>query len=112
LRIQGPDFRVQGSGCRNQGAGCKVQGSGFRVQGSGFRVQGSGFRVQGLGRRAWEATWGVPLALRTCVAPWGGGVPRATYSAGEGEFFIVNLLVRIHLIIEMTLLDRPCAVGV
>jgi len=30
----------------------------------------------------------------------------------EGEFFIDNLLVRIHLIIEMILVDRPCAMGV
>ena len=28
------------------------------------------------------------------------------------EFSIDNLLVRIHLIIEMILVDRPCAVGV
>jgi len=31
---------------------------------------------------------------------------------GEREFFIGNLLVRIHLIIEMILIDRPCAMGV
>ena len=30
----------------------------------------------------------------------------------EREFFIKNLLVRIHLIIEMTSGDRPCAMGV
>ena len=30
----------------------------------------------------------------------------------EKEFFIDNLLVRIHLIIEMVLVDRPCAIGV
>jgi hypothetical protein len=30
----------------------------------------------------------------------------------EREFFIDNLLVRIHLIIEIILVDRPCAVGV
>jgi len=30
----------------------------------------------------------------------------------ERQFFIDNLLVRIHLIIEMILLDRPCAMGV
>ena len=30
----------------------------------------------------------------------------------EREFFIDNLLVRIHLIIEMILADRPCAMGV
>ena len=45
------------------------------VQGSGFRVQGSGFRVQG--------SW-VPIS---------GVLQR--------EFFIDNLLVRIHVIIGM-----------
>jgi hypothetical protein len=30
----------------------------------------------------------------------------------ETEFFIDNLLVRIHLIVEMSLVDRPCAMGV
>ena len=30
----------------------------------------------------------------------------------ETEFFIANLLVRIHLIIEMMLVVRPCAMGV
>jgi len=30
----------------------------------------------------------------------------------QREFFIDNLLVRIHLIIEMILVDRPCATGV
>ena len=30
----------------------------------------------------------------------------------ERDFFIDNLLVRIHLIIEMILVDRPCAMGV
>ena len=32
--------------------------------------------------------------------------------AAEREFLIDNLLVRIHLIIEMILVDRPCAMGV
>ena len=31
---------------------------------------------------------------------------------GEREFFIDNLLVRIHLIIKTILVDRPCAMGV
>ena len=31
------------------------------------------------------------------------------YRGGERGFFIVNLLVQIHLIIEMILVDRPCA---
>ena len=30
----------------------------------------------------------------------------------ERKFFIDNLLVRIHFIIEMALVDRPCAMGV
>jgi len=30
----------------------------------------------------------------------------------ERDFFIDNLLVRIRLIIEMILVDRPCAMGV
>ena len=30
----------------------------------------------------------------------------------EREFFIDNLQVRIHSIIEMVLVDRPCAMGV
>ena len=30
----------------------------------------------------------------------------------EREFVIDNLLARIHLIIEMILVDRPCAKGV
>ena len=30
----------------------------------------------------------------------------------EREFFIDNLLVQIHSVIEMILLDRPCAMGV
>jgi len=30
----------------------------------------------------------------------------------EREFFVDNLLVRIHLIIEIISVDRPCAMGV
>ena len=30
----------------------------------------------------------------------------------EREFFIDNLLVQIHLIVEMILVDRPCVMGV
>jgi len=35
-----------------------------------------------------------------------------TISKEQREFFIDNLLVRIHLIMEMVLVDRPCAMGV
>ena len=40
----------------------------------------------------------------------GGLVSRA--EGGWREFFIGNLLVRIHLVIEMILVDRPRAIGV
>jgi len=32
--------------------------------------------------------------------------------AGMREFFIDNVLVQIHLIIEMILVDRPCTMRV
>jgi hypothetical protein len=35
-----------------------------------------------------------------------------TYLFSEREFFIDNLLVQIHWIIEMILVDRPCAMRV
>ena len=41
---------------------------------------------------------------------WAGR--RSPRLAREREFFIDNLLVRIHLIIEMILVDRPRAMGV
>ena len=34
------------------------------------------------------------------------------YRERESEFFINDLPVRSHLIIEMILVDRPCAMGV
>ena len=37
---------------------------------------------------------------------------KTAYPRREREFFIDNLLVRIHLIIEMIIVDRPCAMGV
>ena len=63
----------------------------------------------------------MPLSLSHMgrVSPPSGGQPGV--SAGpqvlapnpkEREFFIDNLLVRIHLIIQMSLVDRPCAMGV
>ena len=39
----------------------------------------------------------------------GGALPQ---DSTEREIFIDNLLVRVHLIIEMILVDRPCATGV
>ena len=62
----------------------------FMVYGLWFMVYGLGFRVQGrlLGR----------VQLRPFAPP------------AEREFFIGNLLVRIHLTIEMISVDRPCAI--
>ena len=37
---------------------------------------------------------------------------RETGKDGEREFFIDNLMVRIHLIVEMISVDRHCAMGI
>jgi hypothetical protein len=37
---------------------------------------------------------------------------KATTRAEEREIFIDNLLVRIHWIVEMIVVERPCAMGV
>ena len=42
---------------------------------------------------------------------WGGGGVEGGGGRVEREFFIDNLLVRIHLIIKMMSVDRPCAMG-
>jgi len=63
---------------------------------------------------------GTPV-LRARAPPGGGGRRGAggeehdgcgAAKGGEREFFIANLLVRIHLIVEMILADWPCAIGV
>ena len=38
-------------------------------------------------------------------------LPRASRHFLKKEFFVDNLLVRIHSLIEMNLVDRPCAMG-
>ena len=38
--------------------------------------------------------------------------PRFSVTYRESEFFIDDLLVPLHSIIEMVLVDRPCAMGV
>ena len=60
---------------------------------------------------------GLPLAQPQATAEWLRR-PQAGCSSllkrsqeREKEFFIKNLLVRIHLIMEMILVDRPCAMG-
>ena len=107
-----PGFRVQGSRFRVQGSGFRIQNSGFKVQGSGFRVQGSGFRVCGQRLRI----WGVGFLADLLVGHGGNqllSVLRPNLRGGkEREFFVDDLMVRIHLIIVMILVDRPCAMGV
>ena len=44
------------------------------------------------------------FCLRVILSPSESAIP-----CTEREFFIDNLLARIHLIIEMILVDRPCA---
>jgi hypothetical protein len=39
-------------------------------------------------------------------------IPMSALPEREKEFFIHNLLVRIQSIIEMILINRPCAMGV
>ena len=77
---------MEGARCRVEGAGCKVQGAGCRVWGGGPSAP-------------------QPMSLGAshdprCVRPV------------KGESFIDKLLVRIHSIIDMILVDRPCAMGI
>jgi len=70
-------------------------------------------RMVHLGRSTCHAIsgrWGIccPLALKIYLEWRGGQLIPPT----ESDFFIDNLLVRILSIIEMVLVDRPCAMGV
>jgi len=47
---------------------------------------------------------------RPCKATFLETMPKIGAQGGR-EFFIDNLLVRIHLIIEMILVDRRCTMG-
>jgi len=127
FRVRGSGFRVQGSGFRVRGSGVRVQGSGFRVRGSGVRVQGSGFRVGTARRRSTRARRRSTIPRK---APSSANSPRRQHPpvsqilrvdsfkteeypgaseehypkvGREREFFIDNLLVQIHLIIENNL---------
>jgi hypothetical protein len=76
-----------------------VPGLGFGVWGFGCGVEGLGLRVEGLGFGHTFDVHCVHLLHRRRL-----GVER--------QFFMDNLLVQIHLIIEMISVDRPCAMGV
>ena len=49
---------------------------------------------------------------RRCVELRQGPEEHCVVHLREREFFIDNLLVRIHLIVEIILVERPCAMGV
>ena len=64
-----------------------------------------------------SAVWSPKTYARQTVYKFPAGsfllAARIYNSAGYSrEFFIVNLLVRINLIIELISVDRPCAMGV
>ena len=64
-----------------------------------------GYHVRGFG--GVSATWPAAARRASCSASYCIRILSATCQ--ERDFFIHNLLVRIHLIIEMILVDRPCA---
>ena len=53
----------------------------------------------------------ISLNIRLNDLDWDSSAMPRDYQV-EREFFIDNLLVRIHLLIEMTAVDRPCAMRV
>ena len=59
-----------------------------------------------------EPAQGQPSYIDKSHASLPLGVVDFVIGVREREFFIENLLVRIHLIIEMILGDRPCAMEV
>ena len=87
--------RVSGFGFRVSGFGFRVSGFGFRVSGFGFRVSSLGVMGEGLECRVedHERRGGEDVAHLRC---------RESLHLPEKAFFIKNLLVRIHVIIEMT----------
>ena len=88
--VSGFGFRIPEVGCREWGFGCEVSGLGFRAGGWTRKAARRGSAGCGPSASASE--------FRSVSTP-----------ASPREFVIDNLLVRIHLIIEMILVDRPCA---
>ena len=89
----------------------RVDGLGFRVESFGFRVESVGFKVEG----SWLRVKAPRHPRELCVVryPPSGELPHTLlHRPTEREFFIDNLMVRIHLIIVMISVDRPCAMGV
>ena len=64
---------------------------------------------------SYTATGTVLSLARAAALPRGGGhtlLHLRSRNPSEREFFTDNLLDRMHLIIEMILVDLPCAMGV
>jgi len=69
--------------------------------------------VYGLGRGVYAVVEATEAKTRSAVAVAAfEDSTIASLHTGEREFFTDNLLVRIHLIIVMISVDRPCAMGV
>jgi len=71
-------------------------------------------RCKGLGHPTRDCH-GQILALaftQKSLNPFQSSRIRSQAAGEEREFFIDHLLIRIHLIIKMILVDRPCAMGV
>ena len=57
-------------------------------------------------------TWAPARWKESRGMTWAWTASPSRSAPSEREFFTDNLLVRIHLILEMILVDRPCATGV
>ena len=53
-----------------------------------------------------------PVHTQTPIRAKRVPIPEGPWGFLERQFLVDNLLVRIHLIIVMILVDRPCAMGV
>ena len=114
--MQDAGLRVEGAGLRVEGAGCRVQGAGGRVQGAGLRTcPGSSARASGRMVKGVVRTLLSPCPDTPSYEPYPQSDIRLRalpIGSQHRGFLIDNLVVRIHLIIEMVLVDRPCAMGV
>ena len=99
-------------------------GRGFRVQGLRFAdlamgvgpnllsgALGSIAEGRGAAPRAWGGLQGL-MNRKTIAEIMIAARQEASRDEREREFSIDNLLVRIHSIVEMNLVDRPCAMEV
>ena len=108
FQISGSRFRVSGFRFQVSGFRFQISGFGFRVSVSGFRVPGFGLQSLGLGSRVSDSGFKfkgyvesrTEATAQSGVPPW-SCLGAAVCLREEREFFIDNLLVRIHFIIVM-----------